>query len=217
MQGGSRIVIDASGPVRIEKAFVLDVFRTMGITLSPAERREFDKRPTQNLSAFLAFSRGLMAQDAGRMDEAARFFDGARSLDPGFGAALQKAQAAASAQAGAQVSSTKVESGLKNSAEGSAVASAHAGSTSDVSLVTTLNAAVGDVNPTITNTVQSSTGGTTGTGGSSSGTGGNAPQTQNQVAQTTGTNQPAQQVGKVTIVITRPPGGLVAAPSVRRP
>ena len=181
----------------IEKSFVLDVFSKLGIQLSAAERREFDKRPTQNLPAFLAFSRGLMAEDAGRMDDAVRFFESARSLDPGFGAALQRAQSAAAAQAGAQVSSAKVEQGLRNSSEGNAVTAAQRGSTSDVTLASTLNTAVADVNPTITNSVQNSTGG--GTGG-----GTNSPQQPNTTAAKTGTDQPATRTGQVTIVIKKP-------------
>lgn len=181
----------------LEKDFVLAVFRSLNITLTPAEQREFAKRPTQNLQAFLAYSRGLMAEDAGRLDDAIRFFESARSQDPGFSAALTRAQSAAAAQAGAQVSGAKVEQGLRNSAEGQVVAAAKGGSTSDATLNLTLNSVVGDVNPTTTNTVQNSTGGTT--SGSN-----NTPTTQNQVAQTTGTNQPATRTGQVTIVIKKP-------------
>ena len=180
---------------RAEKNFVTAVFRSLNITLSPSEQREFDKLPTQSLAAFLAFSRGLMAQDGGHLDDAARFFESARSLDPGFGAALQRAQsAAAAAQAGA---STKVEQGLKNSSEGNVVAAAQRGSTADVTLNTTLSNAVGDVNPTTTNTVQNGTAGGGGNGGN------NTPQ-QNAVAQTTGTDQPAVRTGQITIVIKKP-------------
>ena len=179
----------------IEKVFVLDVFTKMGITLSPAEKKEFDKRPTQNLQAFLAFSRGLMAEDAGRLDDAQRFFESARAMDPGFGAALQRAQTAAAAQSGAQLTNAKVEQGLRNSTEGQVVSAAARGSTVDLSLGATLNNVVGDVNPTTTNTVQNSTGG--GSGGS------NTPK-QNAVAQTTGTDQPALRTGLLTIVIKKP-------------
>jgi len=178
----------------IEKNFVLDVFAKLSITLTPAERREFDKRPTQNLQAFLAFSRGLMAEDAGRLDDAQRFFESARSLDPGFGAALQRAQSAAAAQSGAALTSAKVELGLRNSNEGQIVSAANRGARSEGSLGATLNNVVGDVNPTTTNTVQNSTGGTGGA---------NTPQ-QNQVAQTTGADQPALRTGQLTIVLKKP-------------
>src|ERR1019366_2379012 len=90
-------------------------------TLTPAERQDVDRRPTQSLLAFLSYSRGLMAEDAGRLDEAARFFDNARSLDPGFSAALQRAQSAA---AQSQQTTAKIESGLRGSAEGQTAAAA---------------------------------------------------------------------------------------------
>lgn len=180
----------------LEKAFVLDVFQRMGVVLTVAERAEFDRRRVPSLQAFLAYSRGLMAEDEGRLDDAIALFESARSLDPGFGAALQRAQSAAAARTGAQVSSTTVQQGLRNSSEGQVVSAAQRGSTSDVTLNLTLNNVVGDVNPTITNTVQNSTaGGNTG--------GNNTPQV-NQTAEKTGTDQPAQRTGQVTIVIRRP-------------
>lgn len=180
---------------RAEKDFVTSTFRSLNVTLSPAEQKECDKAPTQNFQAFLAFSRGLMAEDAGRLDDAARFFESARTMDPGFNAALQKAQSAAAA-ASSQLTSAKVEQGLKNSAEGGVVSAASRGSTTDAGLGNTLNNVVGDVNPTTTNTVQNSTSG----GGGSSGT----PQQQNTVSQATGGDQPAQRTGQLTIVIKRP-------------
>ena len=182
-----------------ERRFVLDVFQQMRVTLTAAELALFQQRRAPSLQAFLAFSRGLMAEDAGRLDDAVRFFESARSLDPGFTQALQRAQTAAQAQAGAQVTSTRVEQGLRNTSEGQVVAAAQTGSTSDVSLNATLNNVVGDVNPTTTNTVQNNTNSSGGTGGNT-----NTPQTQNQVAQTTGTNQPATRTGQVTIVIKKP-------------
>src|ERR1019366_6863610 len=116
----------------------------------PADHRAVDRRPTQSLPAFIAFSRGLMAEDAGRLDEAARFFENARSLDPGFGAALQRAQSAA---AQSQQTTAKIESGLRGSSEGQTVATAVSGSSSPPPLSNTLSTVVGDVNPTTTNTV----------------------------------------------------------------
>ena len=184
----------------IEKQFVGATFRALGVTLTPAEQREFDKRPTSNLAAFLAFSRGLMAEDAGRLDDAVRYFDNARTLDPGFTAALQRAQAAAQTQNGAQVSTAKVEQSVRNSTEGGVVAAASRGSTGDATIGSTLANVVGDVNPTVTNTVQNNTGG----GSNNTTTGGNVPVTQNQVSQTTGGDQPATKTGAITITIRRP-------------
>src|SRR5690606_605867 len=84
----------------LEKALVLSVIEELGITLTPAERESIEQRPTRSVQAFLAYSRGLQASDAGRLDEAQSFFDNARAIDPGFGAALQKSQQTSAAQSG---------------------------------------------------------------------------------------------------------------------
>ncbi len=175
-----------------EKALVMATFNDLGITLTPAERQDVDRRPTQSLQAFLSYSRGLMAEDAGRLDEAARFFDNARSIDPGFSAALQRAQSAA---AQSQNSNTKIEANLRSSTEGSAVTAAVTGNVAAAPLTNTLSTVVGDVNPTTTNTVASSN--TT-----------NAappPATRAAAADATGTSDtPAPRTGEVTIVIKKP-------------
>lgn len=175
---------------QMEKALVKSVFTDLGVPLSPAELQEIDRTPTQSLAAFLAYSRGLEAQDNGRLDDAARFFDQARTADPGFGAALQRAQAAAAAQTS---TTTKLESSIRNSAEGGVVAAAERGSTTTTGLNTTLNTVVGDVNPTTTNTMTTQ-----------STTTGPPPTQQNTTAQATGTDQPAQRTGSVTIIIKKP-------------
>lgn len=180
---------------RTERDFVLSTFAQMGITVSPEVRRALEERRVPSLQAFLAYSRGLMAEDEGRLDDAVRLFESARTLDPGFGLALQRAQQAAAARSGAQVTGATVQQSLGNSAEGQVVQAAQRGSTTDVTINTTLTNVVGAVNPTITTTVQNSTGGTTSS---------TSPQTRNTTAETTGTDQPAQRVGQVTIVIRKP-------------
>lgn len=180
----------------LEKDFVLNVFASMSVTLLASERAEFDRRRVPSLQAFLAYSRGLMAEDEGRLDDAITLFESARSLDPGFGAALQRAQSASAARSGTQFSSATVQQGLRNSSEGQVVTAAQRGNTTDATLNVTLNNAIGDVNPTVTTTVQSTTGGTT--------TGSTAPPTTTAVAEKTGTDQPATRIGQVTIVIKKP-------------
>lgn len=169
---------DLSALFDMEKAVVRAVFADLAITLTPAEAQDVDRKPTQNLQAFLAYSRGLVAEDAGRMDEAARFFDNARSLDPGFGAALQRAQSASS-------STAKIESSARSSGE-SVVGGGP-------TINATLSNVIGDVNPTTTNTVSSTTN-----------TAPAAPPPTNTASQATGTDQPAQKTGQVTIIIKRP-------------
>jgi tetratricopeptide (TPR) repeat protein len=79
----------------MENQMALGLFQEMGIELTPAEREAVMHQPTQNLDALLAFGLGLEAQDGGRYQDAATFFQQAQRLDPGFtaaGAALQQTQ-----------------------------------------------------------------------------------------------------------------------------
>lgn len=184
----------------IEKNLALGLFDQLGVRLSAAERAAIEQRPTRSLQAFLAFSNGLVAEDEGRYNDAARFFDQARSIDPGYGQALQKAQSARAAQQGSQVTAAKVESGLANSSEGATVSAAERGvATSSSDIGSTLANAVGDVNPSAANSVNTATGGGTGQ------TQGQAPPTtRDATSEKTGTDQPAQKTGTVTIIIRRP-------------
>jgi len=75
----------------MEKSIVFDLLGRMGVTLTPAEQRAISERPTANLQAFLAFSRGLEAEDRGSFGEAARLFQQATSSDPSFSAARIRA------------------------------------------------------------------------------------------------------------------------------
>jgi tetratricopeptide (TPR) repeat protein len=179
----------------IEKALVFQVFDALGVTLTPAERQLVDQRPTRSLQAFLAYSRGLQAEDEGRYDEAARFFENARAIDPSFGAAREKAQDAAAAATSTPAS---VEASLRGSTEGLIVNAAERGltTTQNPSLANTLTNTIGDVNPTTTNAVASGT--TTGTGQQS------APQQRAATSEATGTNNPAPRTGQVTIIIRKP-------------
>ncbi len=168
----------------IEKQLVFQIFDRLGVTLTPAERQLVDQRPTSSVQAFLAYSRGLMAEDEGRIDEAARYFDNARSIDPGFGAALQRAQNAAAAQG---ASFQRTESAIRNSSEGAALTVGTGG------LSNTLNTVVGDVNPTTTNSV-AGTNTTTAP----------PPQQRDAASEKTGTDQPAPKTGQVTIILKKP-------------
>lgn len=74
----------------VEKQVVIQLLERMGITLSPAERRAISERPTADLQAFLAFSRGLEAEDRGDFQEAANQFNAAVARDPNFRTARDK-------------------------------------------------------------------------------------------------------------------------------
>ncbi|MBX7117790.1 MAG: tetratricopeptide repeat protein [Gemmatimonadaceae bacterium] len=128
--GQSGQAVTATNPLAqlfdMEKRLVLQLIGQLGIQLTPAERQAIDRRPTANLEAFLSYSRGLQAADDGRFQDAARFFENARSLDPGFGAASARFQAAQAAAQGAQVTTTQIEGGLSGS-ESQVVAQAEVG------------------------------------------------------------------------------------------
>lgn len=133
----------------MEKRLVFQLFSRLGVELTPAERQLVERRPTNNLQAFLAYSRGLQASDDGRFEDAMRFFDAARSLDPGFGAASARFQAATAAVQGADVSATTIESNLGTGAEGQTVRAAEAGNSAPTAspLRNTLNTVTQTVNP----------------------------------------------------------------------
>lgn len=176
----------------MQKQLVFQVFTQLGVTLTPAERQLVDRQATTNLNAFLAYSRGLMAADDGRFEDAARYFQEARSLDPGFGAASTRFNAAQAAAAGAQVSSASIESGLTG-AESQAVTSAEQGALPQTAPSNTLNAVTQNVNPPSVTPI-ANTGPATNP----------APPARDPSSSGTGTDQPAPITGTVTIIIRRP-------------
>jgi len=108
----------------LEKNIVLRLLADMGVTLTTAERDSIEQRPTRSLAAFLAYSRGLEAEDDGRFDAAARYYDNAVRLDPNFKSARRRSQDAKSATEGADVSATSLQSSLDRTSEGAVVAAA---------------------------------------------------------------------------------------------
>jgi tetratricopeptide (TPR) repeat protein len=96
----------------MQKELVFDIFDQLGVTLTDEERTAVAQKPTQNFDAFLAYSRGLLAADAGDFAAAAQFFNSARALDPSFASAAAQATIAEAAVAGATVSATAIESAL---------------------------------------------------------------------------------------------------------
>lgn len=112
----------------LEKRIALDLFRELGVTLTVAERNAIEQRPTRSLAAFVAYSRGLMAEDEGRYDDAHRFYNDAVRLDPGFNAAQQKSEAVRVVSAGSGVTSETIAASLRGTTEGAVVAAAANGS-----------------------------------------------------------------------------------------
>ena len=76
----------------LEKRLVFDVLARMGIEPTPEERQRIERIPTQNLQAFLAYSRGLESEDAGVFGEAATYYRQATIHDPTFQLAQDKAE-----------------------------------------------------------------------------------------------------------------------------
>ncbi len=83
-----------TGPLQkllhLHEAAVLDVAEALDISLSKHEQHSVSSLPTQNLEAFLAYSRGVRAEDRGQFEGAARHYRRAHRLDPSFSAAAQR-------------------------------------------------------------------------------------------------------------------------------
>jgi tetratricopeptide (TPR) repeat protein len=181
----------------LEKKIALDLFRELGVTLTVAERNAIEQRPTRSLAAFVAYSRGLVAEDEGRFDDASRFFDDAARLDPGFGAAQQRSAQARAASAGAAVTPATIQTSLQGTPEGAVVAAATGGGAATPgagSLAGTLKGASDGVNGS---TAQGATAGAT-----VAATLPTAP-VMDALSAATGTDQPAT-TGVITIILPRP-------------
>lgn len=101
----------------IQKAIVLQLFDSLGVRLTTAERTAIEQRPTRSMQAFLAYSRGLEFQDQGRYNDAARFFGEAARIDPGFSMAAQKSAESQAAAQGAQLTAVTLEANLAGTQE----------------------------------------------------------------------------------------------------
>jgi tetratricopeptide (TPR) repeat protein len=182
----------------MQKQLVFRIFDQLGVTLTPAERQLVDRQATTNRDAFLQYSRGLVAADDGRFEDASRFFESAQSLDPGFGAAASRFNAAQAAIQGAAVTSASVESSLQGSAEGTAVEAATEGFVSGAggASETARNVAL-DVNPPSVTPISNSEP----RGGAPA-----APSTpaRDPAGENAGTNNVNTRTGTVTLIIRRP-------------
>lgn len=92
----AKVVASGTGSDPLAQLFALQkqvLFRLvdqLGITLTPAERRALSERPTADLQAFLAFSRGLEAEDRGDFQGAEASYGAALARDPNFRAAKDR-------------------------------------------------------------------------------------------------------------------------------
>lgn len=86
--GSPDVSVSAEGPVAdffgIEKRLVFDLLAHMGIAISPLERVQISRVPTQSLASFLAYSHGVEQEWAGNDAEAENSFQQAGAIDPTF-------------------------------------------------------------------------------------------------------------------------------------
>lgn len=148
----------------IEKAIVLQLFDSLGVRLTTAERNAIEQRPTRSMQAFLAFSEGLQLEDQGRFSEAASRYQDAARMDPGFTQASQRSASAQAVATGAQLSAASIEGGLAGTIEGDVAERAAQGGTSSSSGGSESSAAnlADGLNESIAKTATSGAGGTGG-------------------------------------------------------
>ena len=79
----------------LEKTAAFDIIKSLGITVTDAEREKIQKVKTENLLAFMAYCRGIDAMDNGNYAAAKAEFSEAVKLDPNFADAQTQADAAA--------------------------------------------------------------------------------------------------------------------------
>jgi hypothetical protein len=202
----SSVVATGSGSDQLQQLFGLEksvLFRLleqMGVAITPAERRALSERPTADLQAFLAFSRGLEAEDRGDYAAAAAGYTAALARDPNFRAAKVR-QAASQRAAQSQLLAPSALAGLGN--QGSFGPTGPEGTPGPV--VSTGHGAVLRTGvlytiPTIGGTLTTRVGG--GNGPVS-----RPPGTRPPLPEALGSDNPAQPVGlsgTIIIIITRP-------------
>ncbi len=79
----------------LQKQVVFAFLEQNGFQLTQEEKENIAYIPTQNLEAFIAYSKGLLQEDAGNYQQAGQFFNQATQLDPNFkdaGGKLQSSQ-----------------------------------------------------------------------------------------------------------------------------
>jgi tetratricopeptide (TPR) repeat protein len=180
----------------MEKTLVLQLFDSLRVPLTTAERTAIEQRPTRSLQAFLAYSRGLRLEDQGRYEEASRTFGIAAQIDPGFLQAKVKSSETQAAALGVAATPAAVESNMSGTTEGTITNQSVQGEappsngSSENSAGSTANA----LNP-------SSSGSATG----DAGVGTSAPPPKDPLASATG-NEGALRSAIITIILRLPTG-----------
>lgn len=94
--------------LRLEKELVVGIAEQLGYQLSQAERQLILENGTRSLAAFLAYSRGLEAEELGDYSAATQYFSAAVRADPDFRDARTRHQANAVAQQAQTASASEV-------------------------------------------------------------------------------------------------------------
>jgi TolB-like protein len=102
----------------LQKSIVLQLFDSLGVRLTTAERDAIEQRPTRSMQAFLAYSRGLGFEDRGQYNEATRAYQEAVRIDPSFGQAQLKSVQTANAAQGQSMSAASLEATIVGTPEG---------------------------------------------------------------------------------------------------
>lgn len=189
----------------LEKNVALGLFQTLGVTLTTAERNAVEQRPTKSLAAFLSYSRGLTAQDAGQYQQANTFFNNAARLDPGFGAAHQKSQETRAQMTGAQVTSASMEASLHGTGEGAEVTAATHGDVGATNTTgNTVSQTADGLNPSTAGTATTAAGAGTTTTSATTATTTPPPSSTPQNAASGTPNTTPGATPSVPLVITQP-------------
>lgn len=94
-----------------QKQIVFLLLDRLGVQVTPAERSALEERATRDLQAFLLYSRGLAAEDAGDFAGAAGLFNQAASRDPSFRDAGSRAASASSMSSASSASADQMAGG----------------------------------------------------------------------------------------------------------
>ena len=94
--------------LEMEKRLIVGIAEQLGYQLSQAELNLILENGTQNLAAFLAYSRGLVAEDMGDYSAAAMHYRDAARADPSFQQAQDKYQATAAAPVVEQATAAEI-------------------------------------------------------------------------------------------------------------
>jgi TolB-like protein len=177
----------------LEKNIVLGLIQQLGITLTTAERNAIEQRATRSLAAFLAYSRGLILDDDGQIEQADVFYREAMRLDPSFSAARSRSQEATRIIAGNQLNAHGVENSLAGTAEGRLVDQASLGVTTTGSGASAALGIAGDVNPATAGAAAANASGTL-----------TSPPARDPAASGTGVENLGQKTARIQIVVKRP-------------